>query len=464
MANYKATSEDLASVADRIRAKTGDRSPLVWPDGYKSAVDSIPTYTLRDILIDRNGTVSPGAGEAFSTVTVSVANSYGPEDAGKAVGQNAQGRYELLDQGSAVYDSNGVRDTTYIGQVTVENCYEPFVTASDFQTIVKNGNGPRRFPVWSRLRIPYGSGTETVQVVSYDTDRDKNDPAAHTVTLLWLNGFSRQRFCAVQKFAHFSEALPTGRYHFKVQGSSSTRSITLRSVTPAGGYMMFDDDSAQNITTYDASGTMIEQDYASLTNVGADLKGVSGVLLNGTEAEGYWRAFNGSGNYPQSPLRQWLNASGSGWYIAQTAFDLAPDFAANPGFLTDFDPAWLAVLKRTDQVTAHNAVFETDLAVNGSSVTDDLIFLPGMTQLGLGQNNGVSEGTPWTAFDGTGASRGAIDRIKCDSALNSIAYWWSRSCVAANTWQVRDGLQFSGLTSEHKASSGTPMVCPCFVV
>ena len=38
---YKVSSADLKSVADAIRAKSGTSEPLVYPDGFVSAIESI---------------------------------------------------------------------------------------------------------------------------------------------------------------------------------------------------------------------------------------------------------------------------------------------------------------------------------------------------------------------------------------------------------------------------------------
>ena len=51
MATYKVVdaeqlNADMSSVADSIRTKGGTTDALAWPDGYKTAIDSIPAgYT-----------------------------------------------------------------------------------------------------------------------------------------------------------------------------------------------------------------------------------------------------------------------------------------------------------------------------------------------------------------------------------------------------------------------------------
>ena len=45
MAQYLTTGEDLTSIANAIRAKTGENSPLVYPTGFVTAINSISTPT-----------------------------------------------------------------------------------------------------------------------------------------------------------------------------------------------------------------------------------------------------------------------------------------------------------------------------------------------------------------------------------------------------------------------------------
>lgn len=50
MTEYLAKSEDLTAVADAIRAKAGTTEPLVWPEGFKEAVDGIAGGTVDNFI------------------------------------------------------------------------------------------------------------------------------------------------------------------------------------------------------------------------------------------------------------------------------------------------------------------------------------------------------------------------------------------------------------------------------
>ena len=71
MATYKVVdaeqlNADMSSVADSIRTKGGTTDALAWPDGYKTAIDSIPSGVAKETWVIK----SDAAGE-FSTTQIS---------------------------------------------------------------------------------------------------------------------------------------------------------------------------------------------------------------------------------------------------------------------------------------------------------------------------------------------------------------------------------------------------------
>ena len=59
MATYKVVdaeqlNADMSSVADSIRTKGGTTDALAWPDGYKTAIDSIPSGVAKETWVIKN--------------------------------------------------------------------------------------------------------------------------------------------------------------------------------------------------------------------------------------------------------------------------------------------------------------------------------------------------------------------------------------------------------------------------
>ncbi len=277
---------------------------------------------------------------------------------------------------------------------------------ADVQRMVKLGHGPLLFPVFSLLNVYHKKfGTITMQVVAHDIDADPDDNSAHTMTLLMLNGIGREAnyygyaFDETEAICVCGSGLSAGTYYVTVAGNDY--SFTLTEAVPADGVLAFDEyGNSGYVSSYDeAGGTLIERVATSSGASGTDLSGVSGVTLNGNSSDNHYRMLYGSNNWKQSALRQWLNASGSDWWEAKTAFDMPPNYRDDDGFLGGLDADFVAVLLETEQTTSTNNVYETDESTGSSYTTADKIFLASWSQVG-GYDWGMSpENTLWTAFD-----------------------------------------------------------------
>ena len=109
MASYKVSDTDLTSVANAIRTKGGTSSPLVFPSGFVSAVQNIPsgggTATLITKSIVANGTYSAGDDDADGYSEVSVAVPQPPYVTGTFTGASSEkGGIKTL---SISYTGNG---------------------------------------------------------------------------------------------------------------------------------------------------------------------------------------------------------------------------------------------------------------------------------------------------------------------------------------------------------------------
>ena len=221
-------------------------------------------------------------------------------------------------------------------------------------------------------------------------------------------------------------------------------------------------------TTYDASYNQIETNLATTEdNTGTLLGTVTAkdpqYLSNGAAHVNFTqRNQYGSNRAAHAAHNKWLNSDAEGaasgqiasWWTASDEFDM-PIKSTLPGWLHGLDPEFRSCLakvwKRTAKSIADGYSYED---------TQELIWVPSMTEVGFGNNNSIVETSPkgsagdpnWsTAYplyvDATNA-----DRIKYQGT--TARYWFLRSPFPSLAYGVRyvytDGslyLDFAGNTS-----------------
>lgn len=80
MSDYKVTDSELTGIANAIRTKGGTSSPLVFPNGFTSAIGAIPTGggVVQPLSVAQNGTYTPPSGvDGYAPVTVNVSGGGG---------------------------------------------------------------------------------------------------------------------------------------------------------------------------------------------------------------------------------------------------------------------------------------------------------------------------------------------------------------------------------------------------
>ena len=192
----------------------------------------------------------------------------------------------------------------------------------------------------------------------------------------------------------------------------------------------------------------------------------------------------GNNNLKLSNIRQWLNsdASAGNWYSAQHSADAPPSNAniytsyptgydTRPGFLYHFTAAQKSSMLNFDLTLKIPSV---DGCGGSSHIVSQKVFLPTMTQVGFGANEGVAEGTVFNKYNGV-ADSGRVKTLHPNVVANSkytstskkyvanVAwYWWLSSCYT-NSCNVRFVLS-SGELGSDAASYGYNALAPCIVL
>lgn len=339
---------------------------------------------------------------------------------------------------------------------------------ANVQALVRAGLHKKVFAIGDQLVCQKGSSNITWDVIGIDHDTPADSQFTHSLTLQLHDCLSSQMQVDAPEALYYAEnGLSAGTYHFTIQGSytpiggtSKTYCFTLASDIPAGGQLTFGwayNTQAGNakITSYGADLTTVIESDISVT------EGSSGTSLgttdgNSTNLNFIETARFGSNNYSESAIRQFLNSSanvGNVW-TAKTVFDRPPTWnASTAGFMSDIDSDFLAVIGKTNKVTALNTV--TD---GGGSVTlADKFFLLSKSEIYGGLENNINEGSPYPYYKdysslseaGTGNDS---NRIKYRSG--SASSWVIRTPFSSGAGNIRSINASGGVTSTGTYSNG----------
>ena len=174
----------------------------------------------------------------------------------------------------------------------------------------------------------------------------------------------------------------------------------------------------------------------------------------------------GSNNWKESALRQWLNTSKDAgtWWTAQTDYDVAPSYASSTdGFIKGLDADFAECVGKVTKITARNTVTDG----GGLDTTEDLFFIPSLTEVYGGQNNGIDENIAYAYYKDNSALTAAgtgndTNRIKYNKS-GSAQWWWLRSPNPSYSCSVR-GVNSAGSGSYDNASGSGGVAPACCII
>jgi len=338
---------------------------------------------------------------------------------------------------------------------------------------VRLGKGPQVFPVGTKLRTTHATYGDIIwTVMAHDHDTNPLNPSGHTMRIGMDPVIYSRQIDAIEAFYYCENGLAAGTYHFdfpagydEPNGGDKTIEFTISEPIPAGGVIMFPwasstQSTSTKLSTYTAvDGSVIESGLSvSEGNGGTNLGTADGLTENMNHVQ---RFRYGSNNAGESAARQWLNsaAAANAWWSPQTKFDTPPAYANAAGFLAGFDSDFLDAIIPVDVTVIRNTVYEEGGVTGGSYVLRDKMFLPSMTELGLGNNNSIAEGSTLAYYVGATAA----DRIKFDITNPATArIWFLRSPNPSNAYGVRY-IKADGTWSSYNANYGHGVAPDCVI-
>lgn len=182
----------------------------------------------------------------------------------------------------------------------------------------------------------------------------------------------------------------------------------------------------------------------------------------------------GNNRYAVSNIKQWLNsrAAANSWYSSQHSYDHSPNSSAYVNFGTQYSTkAGFLNLFSDDE---YNAILNTSILTakptedGGDSETIvTKVFLPSKIEVGVSQENNISEGASWEYYTSNSLRQGHLTAQCFDNTSSSLKpdskdeawSWWLRSPEYSMTSNVRTVLD-TGQVSTKNAYNGSIGVRP----
>ena len=249
--------------------------------------------------------------------------------------------------------------------------------------------------------------------------------------------------------------LAAGTYHvtfgeaYRDIPEGASYQFTLANSYEEGAQLCFSDTiynkvpSAMSVDAYATAGATerAERVSVSVGTGGTSLGTITGAQVqDGDQLNTVQRIALGSGRWRDSNLRQFLNATGTGWFVPKTKWDRPPSYVSYPGFLSMLPAELVAVMRPIRQVTATSYYADGGSASSvETDVTYDKVFLPSWEQHNItpsasyGGAAGV-EGSAWGKWSSVVSSvpsSGSTvpEYIQRDLAAHTARYVWMRSCI-----------------------------------
>lgn len=321
---------------------------------------------------------------------------------------------------------------------------------ANVQALVRAGLASKVFSIGDQFVCQKGSSNIIWDVIGIDHDTPADRRFTHSMTLQLHDCLpSIMQLDAPEALYYAENGLSAGIYNFTIQsgydetyGGGKTYQFTLAQAVPAKGQLTF--GWAQNaqavnakITSYDEDMVQIEQVSVSEGSGGTSLGTTDGNSINVNHID---RVRYGSNNYGESAIRQFLNSSASAGSVweAKNKFDRPPLWNADTaGFMSDLDSDFLAVIGKSNKVTALNSL--TD---GGGSVTlDDKFFLLSRSEVFGGDEVGtVDEGSAYpyySNYSDLSEAGWSVDggRTKYNGA--NAGTWWLRTPLTSSGYYLR---------------------------
>lgn len=330
----------------------------------------------------------------------------------------------LLDStGRAIVEQMN-RQNSYLAMLAEGKRSDIYSSMSQIASIVRGNNvdnNKKIFPIGDQIIIPWKDMDDS----AHNTDETAYQVALNIVHhgevtlesgevvpgmfLQWhhCSPYGVQ-FSHQQAFLNCPDGLAAGTYYVTLASNwgnnavaNTNWSFTLTKAVPVGGRLSgFEGMSDQATSNWKVKSWATPADANPLETVSVT-SGATGTNLglmpytNPDEATGLncmQSVAYGHNRWDTSALRQYLNASGTDWWVSKEDYDIRPDQYAKHAFMSGFNDDFLSAIKPVRVTTALNTVEGyTETTVD----TFDRFFLPSLEQMNVVPQLPGAEGEYW---------------------------------------------------------------------
>lgn len=330
----------------------------------------------------------------------------------------------LLDStGRAILEQMN-RQNSYLAMLAEGKRSDIYSSMSQIASIVRGNNvdnNKKIFPIGDQIIIPWKDMDDS----AHNTDETAYQAALNIVHhgevtlesgevvpgmfLQWhhCSPYGVQ-FSHQQAFLNCPDGLAAGTYYVTLASNwgnnavaNTNWSFTLTKAVPAGGRLSgFEGMPDQATSTWKVKSWSTPADAEPLETVSVT-SGATGTHLglmpytNPDEVTGLncmQSVAYGHNRWDTSALRQYLNASGTDWWVSKEDYDIRPDQYAKHAFMSGFNDDFLSAIKPVRVTTALNTVEGyTETTVD----TFDRFFLPSLEQMNVVPQLSGAEGEYW---------------------------------------------------------------------
>ena len=304
------------------------------------------------------------------------------------------------------------------------------------QSVVRSGLAPELFPIGTQFTVPHSKyGNIAFDVVAYDYFKSRGNENAHTMTLLSHDIIASVSFDVREAFYYAENELPAGTYNFTLDADYSawlagTYQFTLTKALPKGGQLALNGDSLVSLKSL----SVVSHDnpnyyYPNVFETCAITEGSNGTNLGtfGVELNHVQRVGQGSNNYKESAIRQFLNSSSTAaaeWWYPKTKFDRPPNWVyTSDGFMRGLNDDFKEIIGKVNIPCIANNMYESPDSTTSKGdkyVVTDKLYLASVGEIS-GQHTYEDNVVQFPYFE-NGTS---TDFMKYENGV--VNNWWTRT-------------------------------------